>query len=190
MPGALPVLNRNAVILAVRAGLALGCRISRTSWFDRKNYFYPDLPKGYQITQYERPICEGGEVPIQVNGEKKGIRLTRIHMEEDAGKLIHRGDESLGDFNRAGVPLLEIVSRPDISSAEEAEAYLERLKTLFAPIGHRTRMEKRVCTCDALSHEELRCFSTDVLRRIPYEHYVLFAIFHRLGVDIHYYCRG
>jgi len=135
MPGALPVLNGHAVRLAVRAGLALGCRIAKKSWFDRKNYFYPDLPKGYQITQYERPICSGGEVPIEADGVKKGIRLERIHIEEDAGKLIHRGDESLADYNRAGVPLIEIVSRPDMRSAEEAKAYLTSLRRILRYYG-------------------------------------------------------
>lgn len=135
MPGTLPVLNENVVRLAVRAGLALGCRIAEKSWFDRKNYFYPDLPKGYQITQYERPICSGGEVPIETDGVMKGIGLERIHMEEDAGKLIHRGDETLVDFNRAGVPLIEIVSRPDMRTADEAKAYLTSLRRILRYYG-------------------------------------------------------
>lgn len=149
MPGTLPVLNKNVVMLAIRAGLSLGCRISRTSWFDRKNYFYPDLPKGYQITQYEMPICLGGEVPIEVDGVKKGVRLTRIHMEEDAGKLIHRGDESLIDFNRAGVPLIEIVSEPDMRSADEAKAYLNSLRRILRYYGiSDCRMNEGSLRCD------------------------------------------
>lgn len=135
MPGALPVLGKKQVELAVRAGLALGCKINRRSWFDRKNYFYPDLPKGYQITQFEKPICEGGAVPITVNGENKTIRLNRIHMEEDAGKLLHRDNETLIDYNRAGVPLIEIVGEPDIRTSDEAKAYLTSLRRILSYIG-------------------------------------------------------
>src|SRR5215470_13729557 len=121
-PGVLPVLNKTVVEFAIRAGLATHCEIARHSRLARKNYFYPDLPKGYQISQYELPLCEGGYLEIDVGEGKKKIRLTRIHMEEDAGKNIHeaRGDYSLVDLNRAGVPLLEIVSEPDIRSAAEA----------------------------------------------------------------------
>ena len=135
MPGALPVLGKKQVELAVRAGLALGCKINHRSWFDRKNYFYPDLPKGYQITQFEKPICEGGAVPITVNGENKTIRLNRIHMEEDAGKLLHRDNETLIDYNRAGVPLIEIVGEPDIRTSDEAKAYLTSLRRILSYIG-------------------------------------------------------
>lgn len=135
MPGALPVLGEKQVELAVRAGLALGCKINRHSWFDRKNYFYPDLPKGYQITQFEKPICEGGAVPIEVDGVKKNIRLNRIHMEEDAGKLLHRENETLIDYNRAGVPLIEIVGEPDIRTSDEAKAYLTSLRRILSYIG-------------------------------------------------------
>lgn len=135
MPGALPVLGKKQVELAVRAGLAFGCRINRRSWFDRKNYFYPDLPKGFQITQFEMPICSGGEVPISVCGEKKSIRINRIHMEEDAGKLLHRDNETLIDYNRAGVPLIEIVSEPDIRTSDEAKAYLTSLRRILTYIG-------------------------------------------------------
>ena len=135
MPGALPVLDETAVEFAVRAGLALNCTINRTSWFDRKNYYYPDLPKGYQITQNDCPICLGGAVPIDVDGEKKAIRLTRIHMEEDAGKLIHRGDTTEIDYNRCGVPLIEIVSEPDMHTPEEAKAYLNSLRRILLYIG-------------------------------------------------------
>ncbi len=135
MPGALPVLDETAVEFAVRAGLALNCTINRTSWFDRKNYYYPDLPKGYQITQNDCPICRDGAVPIETDGEKKAIRLTRIHMEEDAGKLIHRGDTTEIDYNRCGVPLIEIVSEPDMRTPEEAKAYLNSLRKILLYIG-------------------------------------------------------
>jgi aspartyl-tRNA(Asn)/glutamyl-tRNA(Gln) amidotransferase subunit B len=124
MPGVLPVLNRSAVELAIRVGLAAHCSISEYSVFDRKSYFYPDLPKGYQISQYETPVCRGGYIDILGNGDSRRIRLVRIHMEEDAGKNIHQDGNSLVDFNRSGVPLVEIVSEPDIRSAEEAGAYL------------------------------------------------------------------
>ena len=135
-PGALPVLNRHAVELAVMAGLALGCSIHEISAFDRKNYYYPDLPKGYQITQYFHPVCTGGAVPITLpDGRQKKIGLERIHIEEDAGKLTHRGDETLVDYNRAGVPLIEIVSLPEIESAEEAKAYVESIRRILSFIG-------------------------------------------------------
>ena len=132
-PGVLPVLNKKVVEFAIRAGLANHCEIARTSRWARKNYFYPDLPKGYQISQYEFPVCERGFLEIESGGAKKRIRLTRIHMEEDAGKNIHdvRGDYSLVDLNRAGVPLLEIVSEPDLRSAEEATAYLKKLRAIL-----------------------------------------------------------
>ncbi len=133
MPGALPVLNRRAVEFAIRAGLAAGCSIAPVSRWARKNYFYPDLPKGYQITQYELPICLGGGIEIQTETGSKRIALTRIHMEEDTGKNIHdaHGDASLVDFNRCGVPLLEIVSEPDLRSPQDAGAYLRKLRTLL-----------------------------------------------------------
>lgn len=133
MPGTLPVLNEKVVEYAVKAGLATNCEISRNSKNDRKNYFYPDLPKAYQISQYDKPLCEHGYVEIDTKEGKKKIRLTRIHIEEDAGKLNH--DEfaggSLVDLNRAGVPLIEIVSEPDLRSSEEVEAYLRRLKSIL-----------------------------------------------------------
>lgn len=134
MPGTLPVLNEKVVEYAVKAGLATNCEISRNSKNDRKNYFYPDLPKAYQISQFDRPLCEKGYVEIELsNGEKKKIRLTRIHIEEDAGKLNHDelGGGSLVDLNRAGVPLIEIVSEPDLRSAEEVELYLRKLKSIL-----------------------------------------------------------
>lgn len=133
MPGVLPVLNKNVVEYAVKAGLATNCEIARFSKQDRKNYFYPDLPKAYQVSQYDLPLCIGGHVDIEVEGVKKRIGITRIHIEEDAGKLLH--DEwdtgSLVDYNRCGVPLIEIVGEPEIRSAEEARAYFENLKSIL-----------------------------------------------------------
>ena len=137
MPGALPVLNKQVVEFAIRAGLALNCDIQKFNKFDRKNYFYPDLSKNYQISQFDQPICLGGHIDIEVEGGKKRIGVTRIHMEEDAGKLNHSGatistsDSSAVDYNRAGVPLIEIVSEPDMRSSEEARAYLEQLKAIL-----------------------------------------------------------
>jgi len=133
MPGVLPVLNRRVVEFAIKAGLATHCAIAPLSRWARKNYFYPDLPKGYQISQYELPICTAGRVDIEVDGAPRSIRLTRIHMEEDTGKNIHDqdGDASLVDYNRCGVPLLEIVSEPDIRTAAEAGAYLRKLRQVL-----------------------------------------------------------
>ncbi|TGE33477.1 Asp-tRNA(Asn)/Glu-tRNA(Gln) amidotransferase subunit GatB [Desulfosporosinus sp. Sb-LF] len=133
MPGTLPVLNREVVNYAIKAGLALNCEIAEFSKFDRKNYFYPDLTKNYQTSQFDLPICGKGGLEIEVDGEKKWIGITRAHMEEDAGKLVHSGEtittsnESSVDYNRAGVPLLEIVSEPDLRSISEVLAYLEQL---------------------------------------------------------------
>jgi len=134
LPGALPVLNRKVVEYAIKAGLATNCRIAERSVFARKNYFYPDLPKGYQISQYDLPICEAGFLDIMVDGEQKRIAITRIHMEEDAGKLVHPDDYSgvsYVDYNRACVPLLEIVSEPDMRSPAEAVAYLKDLRNIL-----------------------------------------------------------
>ncbi len=131
MPGVLPVLNKRVVEFAIKTGLAMNCRISPYSRFARKNYFYPDLPKGYQISQYELPICEHGYVDIVVDGVKRRIGITRIHMEEDAGKNIHERDCSLVDLNRTGVPLLEIVTEPDIRSPKEASAFMRKLRTIL-----------------------------------------------------------
>jgi aspartyl-tRNA(Asn)/glutamyl-tRNA(Gln) amidotransferase subunit B len=130
-PGVLPVTNRRAVAFAIRAGLAAGCEIARSSRWARKNYFYPDLPKAYQISMYEAPICVGGAVTFDLGGVEKRVRLVRIHLEEDAGKSIHdaQADASLVDLNRAGVPLLEIVSEPEIASPAEAAAYLRALRS-------------------------------------------------------------
>ena len=128
LPGVLPTVNKNAFYKAIRFGLAVDADINQTSLFDRKNYFYPDLPKGYQITQMELPIVSGGKVEIEIEGAKKIINLTRAHLEEDAGKSIHEGMTGTGvDLNRAGTPLLEIVSEPEISSAKEAVAYMKAL---------------------------------------------------------------
>lgn len=135
MPGALPVLNRDAVERAILMGLAVGCRINNYSVFERKNYFYPDLSKAYQISQLEYPLCVGGGLEIEVDGKKKFIRLNRIHLEEDAGKLIHDNAGTLVDYNRGGVPLIEIVSEPDMNSAEEAVAYLQKLRSTLLYVG-------------------------------------------------------
>ena len=133
MPGTLPVLNEKVVEYAIKAGIATNCEIARNSKNDRKNYFYPDLPKAYQISQYDMPLCERGFVEIETEEGKKKIRLTRIHIEEDAGKLNHDeyGRGSLVDLNRAGVPLIEIVSEPDLRSAKEVESYLRKLKSIL-----------------------------------------------------------
>ena len=154
-PGALPVLNRAAVDYAVRAALALGCTVQERSVFARKNYFYPDLPKGYQISQYELPLALGGGVEISVDGRHKHVRLTRIHMEEDAGKSLHEGfadseRRAYLDYNRAGVPLIEIVSEPDMRSASEAAAFFEKLRQILVWLGvNDGNMEEGSLRCDA-----------------------------------------
>ncbi len=137
MPGVLPVLNEKVAEYATKMGLAINCDINLKSIFARKNYFYPDLPKGYQISQFELPICEHGHVDIEVDGEKKRIGVTRIHMEEDAGKNIHSAADnaSFVDLNRTGVPLIEIVSEPDLRSAEEAVAYLKEVRSVLLYLG-------------------------------------------------------
>ncbi|MBI2354527.1 MAG: Asp-tRNA(Asn)/Glu-tRNA(Gln) amidotransferase subunit GatB [Deltaproteobacteria bacterium] len=155
LPGALPVLNRRVVEFAVKAGLATNCSISHRSVFARKNYFYPDLPKGYQISQFEEPICLKGWLDIQVNGTAKRIGITRIHMEEDAGKLVHGelpglDDGSGVDLNRACTPLLEIVSEPDLRTADEAVAYLKQLHRIVTWLGICDgNMEEGSFRCDA-----------------------------------------
>ena len=133
MPGTLPVLNEKVVEYAVKAGITTNCEIERDSKNDRKNYFYPDLPKAYQISQYDRPLCKNGNIEIAVDGEKKKIGITRIHIEEDAGKLNHDdfGQGTLVDLNRAGVPLIEIVSEPDMRSSKEVDTYLKTLKAIL-----------------------------------------------------------
>jgi aspartyl-tRNA(Asn)/glutamyl-tRNA(Gln) amidotransferase subunit B len=152
MPGVLPVLNKKAVEFIVKTGLATHCTISSYSRFARKNYFYPDLPKGYQISQYELPVCEKGHVEIVVDGKVKRIGLTRIHLEEDAGKNLHQpeGGASLVDLNRAGTPLMEIVSEPDIRTPEEASEYLKKLRAILRYIEvSDADMEKGNFRCDA-----------------------------------------
>jgi aspartyl-tRNA(Asn)/glutamyl-tRNA(Gln) amidotransferase subunit B len=132
LPGSLPTLNRRAVEMAVRMGLAVGCSIASKSVFARKNYFYPDLPKGYQISQYDKPLCEHGTISIEAGGKRRTIGITRIHLEEDAGKLIHDEDgDSLFDVNRCGTPLIEIVSDPDMRTPQEAYAYLTAIKQIL-----------------------------------------------------------
>ncbi len=137
LPGSLPVINRRAVELAVKTGVALNCEVGATNQFARKNYFYPDLPKGYQISQYEAPICHDGWVDVNVNGETKRIRIRRAHLEEDAGKNLHEGSgpQSRVDLNRAGTPLLEIVTEPDMRTAEEVVAYLKSLRDTLVYLG-------------------------------------------------------
>lgn len=151
LPGALPVMNREAQDMAVLAGLATNCEIREKSIYARKNYFYPDLPKGYQISQYELPICENGHLDIEVKGKTKRLGITRIHLEEDAGKLIHDMDvDSLFDVNRCGTPLIEIVSEPDMRSPQEAYAYLTKLKKIieYIDVGD-CNMEEGKFRCDA-----------------------------------------
>jgi aspartyl-tRNA(Asn)/glutamyl-tRNA(Gln) amidotransferase subunit B len=153
LPGALPTINAKAVRYAILLGLATHCRIHNDSQFARKNYFYPDLPKAYQISQFNRPICEGGWVDIVIDGQTRRIGITRIHMEEDAGKLVHEGEEATAsyvDLNRAGTPLLEIVSEPDIQTAAEAKAYMEKIHSLVTYLGIcHGNMEKGNLRCDA-----------------------------------------
>src|SRR5919109_4342634 len=155
MPGALPVLNRKAVEFAVLAAMALNCRVNETSIFARKNYFYPDLPKGYQISQYDKPLAEFGFIEIKTNGGSKKIGITRLHLEEDAGKSLHEGfpdaaEKTAIDLNRTGVPLIEIVSEPDISSPDEAYEYLTRLKEIILYTGvSDCNMEEGSLRCDA-----------------------------------------
>src|SRR5258708_16640167 len=155
LPGALPVLSRHAITLALRAALATSCAVHETSIFARKNYFYPDLPKGYQISQYERPLATEGHVEIPGGGAFRRVRVQRIHVEEDAGKLLHEGfpwstEKSGVDFNRSGIPLIEIVSHPDMRSAEEAHDYLTALKAvlLYAEVSD-GNMEEGSLRCDA-----------------------------------------
>ena len=151
-PGVLPVLNRQAVEYAMKAAMALNCEIAEWCKFDRKNYFYPDLPKAYQISQYDQPIGSRGWIEIEVDGVRKRIGITRLHLEEDAGKLTHAGGGlgSLADYNRVGTPLIEIVSEPDIRSPEEAKAYLEKLRAImqYCDVSD-VKMEEGSLRCDA-----------------------------------------
>lgn len=149
MPGALPVLNKQVVHYAAKMGLATGCTVNRLCKSDRKNYFYPDLPKAYQISQFDVPICENGEVFFYVDGEKKSCRLERIHFEEDAGKLLHDEiDGTVVDFNRCGVPLIEMVTRPDLHSSAEAKEFLEMIKTTLSYLD--------ICDCK-MEEGSIRC---------------------------------
>ncbi len=151
-PGVLPVLNEEVVDRAIQAALALNCSLASYSKFDRKNYFYPDLPKAYQISQYDLPLAENGHLEIEIDGEKKVIGITRIHLEEDAGKLVHGedGQHSFVDYNRTGVPLIEIVSEPDMRSPQEAKLYLEKLKRYleYTEVSD-CKMEEGSLRCDA-----------------------------------------
>jgi aspartyl-tRNA(Asn)/glutamyl-tRNA(Gln) amidotransferase subunit B len=150
-PGALPVVNQEAIKLGTMFGLAMNCKINKDAKFDRKSYFYPDLPKGYQITQYDKPIAEHGYLDIEVDGETKRIRITRAHLEEDAGKNIHPdgANYSLVDYNRASTPLLEIVTEPDITSAKEARIFLQELRNIVRYVGVGTAdMEKGTMRCE------------------------------------------
>lgn len=151
MPGTLPVLNKKVVDYAIKAGLATNCKITKEGKQDRKNYFYPDLPKAYQTSQFDLPLCTGGHIDITINGNKKRIGITRIHIEEDAGKLFHEAvaGNTLVDFNRCGVPLIEIVSEPDMRSAEEAKEYLENLKAILEYTGvSDCKMQEGSLRCD------------------------------------------
>lgn len=155
LPGVLPVVNKNVVEYAIRAALALNCRIAEYSKFDRKNYYYPDMPKNYQISQYDLPIAEHGYLNIELDGKTRRIGITRLHMEEDTGKLVHQGNiittpYSLVDYNRAGVPLIEIVSEPDLRSPEEAYEYLNKLKAIiqYTDVSD-CKMEEGSLRCDA-----------------------------------------
>jgi aspartyl-tRNA(Asn)/glutamyl-tRNA(Gln) amidotransferase subunit B len=150
MPGVLPVINEKAIEYTVMTALALNCTIPEYTKFDRKNYFYPDLMKGYQISQYDAPIGKGGWLTIDSNGNRKRINITRVHLEEDVSKLWHRGDYSLIDVNRSGVPLMEVVSEPEISSPEEARDYLVKLHNTLRYLGVSTgNMEEGSFRCDA-----------------------------------------
>ncbi|HEY67475.1 MAG TPA: Asp-tRNA(Asn)/Glu-tRNA(Gln) amidotransferase subunit GatB, partial [Thermoflexia bacterium] len=150
MPGVLPVINRRAVEMTILTGLALNCEINPITVFSRKNYFYPDLPKGYQISQYDLPLCADGYLEIETENGTRRIGITRAHLEEDAGKLYHVDGVSLVDFNRAGVPLIEIVSQPDMCSVEEVRAYATKLHSILVYLGVNSGdMEKGVMRFEA-----------------------------------------
>ena len=149
LPGSLPVLNEKALEYAIKASLALNCKVHELSVFARKHYFYPDLPKGYQISQYDKPLATDGYIDINVDGKKERVRIHRLHVEEDAGKTIHEGQYSYVDLNRAGTPLMEIVTEPDITSAVGARLYLEKLRNIMRYIGvSDADMEKGQLRCD------------------------------------------
>jgi aspartyl-tRNA(Asn)/glutamyl-tRNA(Gln) amidotransferase subunit B len=156
MPGALPVMNRRAVEYSIKTGMALGCEIRRKSVFARKNYFYPDLPKGYQISQFDEPLCEKGTVEYFLDGEIRRVHIERAHMEEDAGKSLHQGEYTLINLNRAGVPLLEIVSGPDMRTPQEAAAYARTVRSILRYLG----------VCDGnLEEGSMRCDCNISIRR-------------------------
>lgn len=160
MPGTLPVVNEKAIEFSIKTGLALGCQIRKHSVFSRKNYFYPDSPKGYQISQYDLPICEHGEIKFFVDGYEKTVSITRAHMEEDAGKSTHHGDYTLINYNRAGIPLLEIVSGPDIRTAQEAAEYSRTIRQIVRFLG----------VCDGnLEEGSMRCDCNVSVRRVGTE---------------------
>jgi aspartyl-tRNA(Asn)/glutamyl-tRNA(Gln) amidotransferase subunit B len=149
-PGMLPVLNEDALVKGLKAALALDCKVKEFSKFDRKNYFYPDSPKGFQISQFDQPISENGFIEVDVNGKKKKVRITRLHLEDDAGKLTHVKGGTLVDFNRAGTPLMEIVSEPDMHSTEEAGAYAREVQKILRYVGSsEADMEKGMMRFDA-----------------------------------------
>jgi aspartyl-tRNA(Asn)/glutamyl-tRNA(Gln) amidotransferase subunit B len=157
MPGTLPVVNKLAIELSIKTGLALGCEIRKKSVFSRKNYFYPDLPKGYQVSQYDEPLCEHGKISFKVGDQLKTVSITRAHMEEDAGKSIHHGEFTLINYNRAGVPLLEIVSGPDIRSPQEAAEYAKTIRQIL----------RYLDVCDGnLEEGSLRCDCNVSVRKI------------------------
>ena len=156
LPGTLPAINRKALEYTVKAGLALNCQIARHTWFDRKNYFYPDLPKAYQVSQQDAPLCFDGYLEVPVGEGAKRVGINRVHLEEEVGKSLHAGETiidaaySLLDYNRAGIPLIEIVTEPDIRSAEEAQVFLERLRNILRYIDiSDCKMQEGSLRCDA-----------------------------------------
>jgi aspartyl-tRNA(Asn)/glutamyl-tRNA(Gln) amidotransferase subunit B len=161
LPGVLPVVNKKAIAYGISTGLALNCQIAPRSIFARKNYFYPDLPKGYQISQFELPLAQHGLLQIEINGKSKRIGIHRLHLEEDAGKLLHQGskDDNISwvDFNRTGIPLMEIVTEPDMNSAEEAKAFMVKLRDILAYLG--------VCDCN-MEEGSLRCDANISVRKV------------------------
>ena len=177
LPGALPVPNKQAIEWCVLIGLALGCKINKESKFDRKNYFYPDLPKGYQISQYDMPFCQNGKLKLRIqNSELKIVRINRVHMEEDTGKLLHRGNATLIDFNRSGVPLVEVVTEPDINSSEEAVEYLKKIQQIIRYLDvSDCDMEKGSMRCEVnislkkSTSEEFEDFTSEVCKLPDYK---------------------
>ena len=196
LPGALPALNRGAVEMAIKAGKAFGCEIAERSVWARKNYFYPDLPKGFQISQYELPICKGGAVPVpQPDGTVRKVALTRIHLEEDAGKNVHATNGSLVDLNRSGVPLVEIVGEPELRSAEEASEYLKSLRLALIYLGiNDGNLEEGSFRCDAnvsVRRRGTKKFGTRVeLKNINSFRFVRQAIDHEIERQVAAYERG